>query len=342
MSSIKDVAADVAAQSEINELRAALSKAQRAVSQSRAKSAGFVEATYAAARHAYLAHGGYKPIVPPPADRRKKGKPEVALWHLTDWQCGKKTASYDMAVMDERVRRFATKAVHIADIQRADHPVRHCIILLGGDFVENTTTFPGQEWEVEAHTFEQMFTAGATLEAVIRVALETFETVQVIGEPGNHGRVGRPGDAPRGDNWDRVLYKVVTDRFATEPRFTYVNADSWHQRFSIGNYHGILVHGDEFKGFGGQTPMFGILRKSNAWKSGVIKGGFQDIYVGHFHNHNDLTLAAGGSVFMTGSPESDNEYAREFVAAAAIPSQRLHFIDPDKGRVTAQYRIELA
>jgi hypothetical protein len=52
-------------------------------------------------------------------------------------------------------------------------------------------------------------------------------------------------------------------------------------------------------------------------------------------------MANAGRVFVTGSPESHNEYAREVIAAVGKPSQRLHFIDPEKGRVTAEYTVWL-
>ena len=64
--------------------------------------------------------------------------------------------------------------------------------------------------------------------------------------------------------------------------------------------------------------------------------------MGHFHTPMTLTMANGGRVFVTGSPESHNEYAREFIAATSSPSQRLHFVDPVKGRVTAEYNVWLA
>lgn len=54
-----------------------------------------------------------------------------------------------------------------------------------------------------------------------------------------------------------------------------------------------------------------------------------------------LTMANAGRIFMTGSPESDNGYAKEFVAAVGKPSQRLHFVDPDKGRVTGEFVLWL-
>ena len=103
----------------------------------------------------------------------------------------------------------------------------------------------------------------------------------------------------------------------------------------------MLAHGDEIKSFGGNVPAFGILRKCNAWASGAIPFQFQDVYLGHFHTPMTLTLANAGRVFVTGSPESGNAFAAEFVAATGIPSQRLHFVDPARGRVTSEHTIWL-
>jgi DNA repair exonuclease SbcCD nuclease subunit len=82
------------------------------------------------------------------------------------------------------------------------------------------------------------------------------------------------------------------------------------------------------------------MRKANAWATGVIED-FKDVYMGHWHTPTTLTMSNGGRVFISGSPESHNEYAREVVGAIGVPSQRLHFIDPSKGRVTAEYTVWL-
>ena len=66
------------------------------------------------------------------------------------------------------------------------------------------------------------------------------------------------------------------------------------------------------------------------------------MYGGHYHTHAELPLANGeGSFYQTGSTESDNRYAGIMLAASATPSQRLHFIDAEQGRVTAQYKVFL-
>ena len=53
------------------------------------------------------------------------------------------------------------------------------------------------------------------------------------------------------------------------------------------------------------------------------------------------TKDGAGTWYRTGSTESDNRYARDGLGSAAIPSQRLHFIEPEHGFVTARYKIEL-
>ena len=328
------------ATTEVDELRAALARAQRAARRRQIATDELVAAVYSAARDAFLAHGPAPKIKAAPRDRRK-ARPEVALLHLTDWQIGKRTVSFDMDTARRRIVQAVTTSVELAEIQRADHPVRDCHVMLGGDMVEGVTIFPGQAFEVEAGAFAQVIHTAKTIEAVVVSLLEHFEHVHVWEEIGNHGRIGRKGEAPHGDNLDRLAYSLARAGVPATDRLT------WHPfsgglgtHVTIGEYVALLVHGDEFKSFGGNTPAFGILRKCNAWATGVVAP-FHDVYIGHFHTPMSLTLANAGRAFVTGSPESDNEYAREFVAAVGRPSQRLHFIDADKARVTAEYLLWL-
>ena len=325
---------------EMDELRAALARAQRAARRKQLATDELVAAVHAAAKDAMLAHGPAPKITAPARDRRST-KPEVALLHLTDWQVCKRTRSYDMAIAADRVSQSVQRTVELADIQRSHHPVRECHVMLGGDMVEGTSIFPGQAWEVEAAGFEQLVATAGIIDSSVRFLLEHFETVTVWEEIGNHGRIGRKGDVPHGDNVDRMAFTLARSQVGADKRLT------WHPwagglgtHVHIGAYIALLAHGDEIKSFGGNTPAFAILRKANAWATGVVEP-FRDLYLGHFHHAMTLSMANGGRVFVTGSPESDNEYAREFVAATSQPSQRLHFVDPARGRVTAEYLLWL-
>ena len=334
--SLEEFAAEDAA---ADEIRSALEKTQRKLAKAKAKTEDLIDAVYRASKDAALISQKPPRIRKPKADRRK-GE-EVALVHLTDLQYGKATESYSMEVCERRVRTFADKIEKITEIQRADHPVRGCHVMLGGDMVEGRgNIFPGQVHEVEAYLYEQLFGCARVESDFLARMLGIYEWVEVWEESGNHGRLGRKGEDAPGDNVDRMTYTIARDKLGDQPRMTWHEQTSWHQIVEIGNYRAMLCHGDEIKGFGGNVPAFGILRKSNAWASGVV-GEHLDTYMGHFHQPMTLQKANGGRVFVTPSTESGSVYAQEFVAALGTPGQRLHFVDPEGGRVSAEYLIWL-
>lgn len=332
------LADDIDGAREVEELRQALQRQQRATARAKAQSDDLVAAVYQAAKDAALAVGRPKPVAAPTRDKRRT-KPEVALVHTTDWQLGKRTSDYSVDTCTRRIAHMVDKVAELTDIQRTHHPVRDCVLMLGGDMVEGITIFPGQAWEVESHLFEQLFTASRVMQDTVRSLSAMFDRVHVVCEYGNHGRIGRKGENPAGDNIDLIAYRIAADATASD-RVTWQLSPDWYQIATIGNYRALLVHGDEIKSFGGNTPAFGILRKCNQWATGVVPA-FHDVYMGHWHTPMTLTLANGGQVYVSGSPESENVYAAEFVAATGRPSQRLHYIDPDRGRVTGSYLVWL-
>jgi len=322
---------DARYEDEISLLKAALQKAQRAEARAKRKNDDLVDAVYKAAHQAMLVQPrvNVKPHKP-----KKKGRAEVALVHLTDWQAGKVSVSYNIEVLRKRMAQMVDKVMALTDIQRAHHPVNDCVLVLGGDMVEGLTVFPGQQYEIEAHLFEQLFSVASIIEQCVHTLAGHFRKVHVVCEYGNHGRIGRKGDMPSSDNVDRMAYKIASERCAHLKHVTWQQSADWYQIATIGNYKLLVVHGDEIPSFGGQTPSYSILRKCNAWATFME---FDDAILGHFHTPINLTMANGGRIWVTGSPESDNQYAKSFVAAVGKPSQRLMFVDPDKGRVTCEY-----
>lgn len=322
------------------DLRKALIHVQRQLAKAKERTGDLVEATVSATREATLALGPIAPVPPPAKDQRKR--PEAALWHLTDWQGAKVTTSYNSNVMRGRVMRFCEKATRITDIQRADHPVKHCVIAFGGDMVEGLFNFPGQAFEIDSTIFAQFVNISRLEVDVVRYALSVYETVEVVAEWGNHGRIGSKRDTvPRSDNIDRMTYELARQLLADEKRLKWNDCPEDVQRIEIGNYRALLMHGDEVGRNGFASPNT-IVQHVNRWRSGAYPWVFRDVYVGHYHTHNEWSMANGeGSVYQSGSVESDNRYAGVMLAASAKPSQRLHFIDPEAGRVTASYKVWL-
>lgn len=329
---------------QVRELTATCTRLQKQLAQQKAKTADLVAAVYQAAHDAALVTGKPKPVPVPKRDRRK-ASPEVALLHITDTHVGQVTPSFNTEVAKRRIHDTVSKAIKLTEIQRADHPVRECVVLLGGDLIEQTGQFPNQAWGVDGTTFQQIFDAAGVMQEALLTLLGEFESVRVYEVPGNHGRVGRGKgrqslDYESETNWDRIIGKVISDQIAGQPRLEWNHANSWYHVASIGSYSFLCHHGDTIRGFGGNIPAYGILRKHLSWQAGVMPE-FTDAYLGHFHTPMALPLPAGGRVFVTPSLVSDSAFAKEWVASTSVPGQRLHFVDPDKGRVTAEYLIWL-
>lgn len=306
------------------------------------------KALYAAAHDALVSLGPVAPVPAPKRDGRRKATAEVALIHTTDWQGAKITPSYNTETMRERVNLLASKVEALTKIQRTDHPVRRATVLLGGDMIEGLFNYPAQLHEIDATLFGQWANTSALLAVFVQRMLAVFERVDVVAEWGNHGRIGsKRADVPKSDNFDRMVYEHTRQLLAGEPRLKWEDCPEDVQRVEIGNYRALLIHGDEVGRNGFASPMT-IVRHADRWQSGAYRVDgkpwpFRDLYIGHYHTHAEWPMANGeGAVYQTGSTESDNRYARDLLASSAIPSQRLHFVDPEKGRVTAQYKVWLA
>jgi hypothetical protein len=275
------------------------------------------------------------------------GPEEVCVPLLSDLQTGKVTPDYNTEVCRERVMRYAEKIVRIANVQRADHPVRHCVVPMLGDMVEGVDIFPGQQWLIDSTLYRQVFesTPGIVVD-FLRYLLANFDTVTVEAVQGNHGRIGRKGMFGPEDNSDRMVYRVINLMLRDEPRLTFNMADpigerAWYKIAEIGNYKALLIHGDQIRGSMG-FPWYGLGKKVHSWGSGGLgsDSDFQDVMMGHYHSLARVPLNHR-SAWANGSTESTNTFAAETLAAQSRPTQWLLFVDPAAGRVTASYGVEL-
>lgn len=329
---------------ELAELRRTIRGLEQRLAKAKAKTEDLVDAVERGAKEAALIQGVAPPVPRPKPDRRTRGD-VVAMLLCTDWHFGKHTPSFNTEIAAQRIVGLADGVDSITQIERGAHPVREMHALLAGDFVENTGIFPGQVYEVDSTTFQQMFAASAATEELLRRLLATFPTVHVWEQSGNHGRIGKKGDYPRSDNLDLLVYRLARERlksYEQQARLVWHPASSWFTLVEVGEYRALLVHGDQIKSFGGNVPAFGITRKGNAWATGVLGVEFLDILMGHFHQPLVVPLAKGpGRTFVNPSIESDSAYAQEFVAANGAPGQRLHYVNPRRGRITSEHVVWL-
>lgn len=343
----KNLGDDITNVDQIEKLRRTNATLQRQLHEVKHKQADYLETLWHAVTDAVNSQT-IRPVRAPSRAKAGGGRPEVAVALLSDLQTGKITPTYNSGVCATRVAAYADKVIKLAQIQERDHPVRECVITLLGDTVEGVDIFPGQQWLIDSTLYTQLLdTTPVIIVDFIRKLLTYFDSVRAVCVDGNHGRIGRKGQFGPMDNADRMVYRIVKMMLRDEPRFTLEMTDpegerNWFHIMEIGSYRALLFHGDQIKptlGF----PYYGLGKKVQGWGSGGLGRDveFLDAFLGHWHQLARIPLNHR-TVWVNGSTESSNTFAAEYLAAQATPQQWLLFVDPDKGRVTASYGVDLS
>lgn len=291
-------------------------------------------------------------LVLPPARRPSRAlrdvEEEVAVCHVSDTQHGKETITFDSAICAERLMEYAARVCTLIDRKRSYCNVREARLYLGGDMVEGEGIFPGQAHLTDSGVLEQAARSAPAALARMTLAIgSAVDRLHVVCVSGNHGRA-----APRSvgshplTNWDRVCYEVtrllVLGPDREKPRhggrITFDIADDFYAIDNVLGHSNLIVHGHQIRGGFAGMPWYGVGKRLAGWID-AIKDPWERLYFGHFH-----TMTSGRvndrEWYCNGTVESDNEYAREELAAAGIPMQRLQFFSAKHG-VVSDHQIYL-
>jgi hypothetical protein len=346
------IAGDVKAQQEIARLKSHGARLLRQLDDAKRIKESMVAAVYKAARDA-AESVDYEPVKPPTRDRRDEA-PETAVVLMSDWQLAKKTPTYSTAICAKRVDEHITKVMRLTDIQRADRPIKKCVVALGGDMVEGELIFPGQEYRIDGSLFRQVMLDGPEiLGNALRRLLNYFEEVEVHDVIGNHGALGGPvrkSYHPE-SNADAMMYHATWAQLKGETRLkwtpTYIPGErAWYKVFQIGRNGYFLFHGDQMRGGGfAGIPMYGFIRAMMAWAAGAIPEPFRFAFCGHWHAMWSIPLMQTHEglprlLWVNGSTESGNEWLREELKAQSPPGQFMFFAHERRG-ITSEHRIWL-
>jgi hypothetical protein len=340
---------DAQTEDEVQRLKNRVNSLSRQLHEVKHKRSDYLSTVWEAVQDS-LADVSLQPVKAPKKLTRATGTgaEEICVPLLSDLQTGKVTPDYNTEICRERVMRYAEKIVRITEIQRADHPVRHCVVPMLGDMIEGVDIFPGQQWLIDSTLYAQVFNSTPSIVVdFLRYLLAHFDTVTVEAVDGNHGRIGRKGQFGPEDNADKMVYRIAQLMTRDEPRLTWNITDyegerSWYRIMQLGNYKALLIHGDQIRGSMG-FPWYGLGKKVHSWGSGGLgpDSDFQDVMMGHYHSLARVPLNHR-SAWANGSTESTNTFAAEVLAAQSRPTQWLLFVEPAAGRVTASYGVELS
>ena len=326
--------------------KAALNRALRALAKAKASKEEMVAAVYRAVDDNLKALT-FGTTTKPRADRRK-GEDETAIITFSDLQLGQVTSSYNSEIAEQRVQQYADKIIRLTELQRASHPIRRAKLYLLGDLIEGELIVPSHPHQVDSSVYAQVALNGPRiLGDFIRRMLETFEAVDVVSVPGNHGDVGGPARKMYNPetNFDRMLSSILRSIFEAsgEKRVTFTvpegyGRSSWYAVDYVGDVGFMLWHGHQARRTSSSShlPFYKLVM---GWRSGAIPEPFTISICGHHHTPTFLTMNSVQH-YINGTFASDSEYAVERLASNSRAAQWLLFARPGRG-VTASYLVTL-
>lgn len=190
-------------------------------------------------------------------------------------------------------------------------------LLLGGDTVTGEDIYRGQSWHVQETLDGQIDIAvNAYWEQIQRLAAE-FDTVQVVGQGGNHGELRFSSGAQ--SNADDIVYGFLEMlvRESSITNVTFINSHATKfTNFTMRGHNAHLRHGQDC------LPHIGTPSPQNKWRGWLIQHQFDIAYRGHFHEFK-MEQVMGKPVIMSGSICPPGEF-EEGLSLWSAPAATVH------------------
>ncbi len=193
-------------------------------------------------------------------------------------------------------------------------------VIYGGDMLTNENIYDGQAFDIEKMLADQMGDAVNVMTRQIKSFADHFETVNVVCQPGNHGKTRASGVSKQA-NMDLVCYRWVDDRLRESDyeniNFTTAEA-TWFRTFGLrgGAWKGFVTHGQD------SLQHIGTSSGRNRWRGWLNEQDFDVAYRGHYHESKREPIQAGPMVYESPSPKPADEWTSRIGHGSVDPPHK--------------------
>lgn len=255
---------------------------------------------------------------------------------LSDCHFGKKISpssvnrmnNYNLDIARERMDTLAENFIKLVKKERHDIKIENLVLILGGDFLENSQLHEHSEMTTELSPMEETLFAREMLVKFIRTIQDycDFKNVLVPCVYGNHARGTRKMD-PSIDHrmsYESILYNILKQDFS-DSTFKWIIPDSGILEFSVFNRKMRTFHGHQVKyggGIGGLTiPLNKFIMRLDQ------SSPCQYNFLHHYHNYSFPTSKST----LNGSLVGIDPYAYSLGCEYQPPIQSFQLIDKRRG-----------
>lgn len=248
---------------------------------------------------------------------------EDLIIHRTDDHFGEVVTNqygdevFNSDIAEARVREVFDRSFAVAD-EREDMgtEIDTVHLLLGGDIVTNEAIYEGQPHDIDEDLHDQIDRAADVYIENIKRLADNFPSVQVVCQPGNHGRIGSGNPT----NADSILYTMMDKAVRESPvdNVTFLQSDqSYYIDFTIRDWDAHLRHGHD-----ASLEHIGTSAAQHRWQTWLIDHGFDIAFRGHYHVLKEEPVN-GRPVVMGGSICPQTEF-EESQALSGRPMGAVH------------------
>lgn len=117
-------------------------------------------------------------------------------------------------------------------------------VFLLGDIIDGEAIFPGHAHEVDVSVIDQILMSAGYISSFVN-EISRFGEVEVSCVIGNHGRISK--EAPVGDNWEVLLYKLIQKDLKDNEKVTMDVQRAYFRNVDVAGYKFLLVHGHQLR-----------------------------------------------------------------------------------------------
>lgn len=254
---------------------------------------------------------GKEPLV---AAQEPDDDTEDVVVHMTDPHMGDVVENergqevFNPERCERLIERFTEKCIRMVRRMGPSSRFDTLHLVWGGDMITNENIYDGQAFDIRLMLADQLSRAVDALVQQARTFAEEFDTVQIVAQPGNHGKTRASGVSKQA-NMDLLAYRWVQDRLIDMgyENINFLESEAtWYRNFEMrgGEWTGHARHGQD-----SLQHVDATAASSRDWRGWQKKHDFDIAYRGHYHDSRIETILNQYPVIMSPSMKPGSDFA---------------------------------
>lgn len=267
---------------------------------------------------------------------KKSGNEATAIVQISDGHFGKVIVpstvnglnEYNPDIAKKRMQHCAENTMKLIKKEREDVKIDNLVLILGGDFLENSQLHNHSEMTTSMSPMEETLFSREILHKYIKTVCEygNFKKIAIACTRGNHSRITHRmvASVDYRMNYETILYSILKDDFSKEA-IEWTIPDSEVAEVEVYGKMLRVVHGHQIKFQGGVGGLTVPLNKYVMRMDQINKAFYN--FVHHYHNLSYPTVRTT----VNGSIVGYDPYAMSIGCSYEPPMQSFQLLDSKWG-----------